>query len=274
MSEVYLHVGPVKTGSTYLQDLLWANRGALAEQGVLHPCEHANEMWFATNDIQDGAFVHFDMPEAAGAWDRVRDRVLGFDGTSIVSHEMLGMSTDEHVAKIAASLRPATLHVIVMARSLAVLLPSLWQEKIKMVDPDIGWPEFVAEQRRSRAPWTDTSLIVSRWLPYVPASRIHVVSVPPSGADRRLLLNRLSPTRSPPSGRRGSSASGRSLAFHSRCVSMLSAPDWNTSRDSQWTTCIHPGRSRDAQISQSSDARGGHTHRLHADCQRITASRS
>lgn len=190
MSDVYLHVGPVKTGSTYLQDLLWANRRSLADQGVLHPCEHANEMWFATNDIQDGAFVQFDMPEAAGVWDRVRDRALGFDGPSIMSHEVLGMSTDEHVATIAASLHPATLHVIVMARSLAALLPSLWQEKIKMVDPDIGWPEFVEEQHRSGAPWTDASLIVSRWLPYVPASRIHVVTVPPRGVDRGLLLQR------------------------------------------------------------------------------------
>ncbi len=55
VSDVYRHVGPVKTGSTYLQQLLWTNRQSLAEQGVFHPCEHDNEMWFATNDVQDGA---------------------------------------------------------------------------------------------------------------------------------------------------------------------------------------------------------------------------
>ena len=190
MSEVYLHVGPVKTGSTYLQDLLWANRQSLAQQGVLNPCEHDNEMWFATNDIQDGAFIHFDMPEAEGAWGRVRDRALAFDGSSILSHEVLGLSTDEHVSKIAASLHPATLHVIVMARGLAAILPSLWQEKVKMVDPDVGWPEFVEEQHRTGAPWTDASRIVSRWLKHLPASRIHVVTVPPRGGDRSLLLRR------------------------------------------------------------------------------------
>ncbi len=190
MSDVYLHVGPVKTGSTYLQKLLWTNRHLLAQQGVLLPCEHDNEMWFATNDIQDGAFIHFDLPEAEGAWRRVRDRALAFNGKSILSHEVLGLSTDEHVAKIAASLHPNKLHVIVMARGLAAILPSVWQEKVKMVDPDVAWPQFFEEQRQSGAPWTDASLIVNRWLKHVPAERIHVVTVPSRRADRNMLLRR------------------------------------------------------------------------------------
>ena len=120
----------------------------LAQQGVLLPCEHNNEMWFATNDIQEGAFIHFDLPEAEGAWRRVRDRALAFNGKSILSHEVLGLSTDEHVAKISASLHPTKLHVIVMARDLAALLPSVWREKVKMVDPDVAWPQFLEEQRQ------------------------------------------------------------------------------------------------------------------------------
>jgi hypothetical protein len=190
MNDVVLHVGPVKTGSTYLQELLWRNRTDLPRQGVLLPLEHDNEMWLAANDVQDGSFIHFDMPEAAGAWALVRERALGFGGTSVISHEVLGMSTDEHVQRIADSLSPARLHVVVMARSLAATLPSLWQEKIKMVDPDIGWTEFLAEQRATAAPVTDASSIVQRWLRHVPASRIHVVTVPPRGADRGVLLSR------------------------------------------------------------------------------------
>jgi hypothetical protein len=190
VSHVYLHVGPVKTGSTYLQKLLWTNRQLLARQGLLYPCEHANEMWFAVNDIQGGAFIHFDLPEAEGAWRRVRDRALAFDGRSILSHEVIGLSTVDHVARIADSLRPATLHVIVMARALAALLPSVWQEKVKMVDPDIAWPQYLEEQRQSGAPWADASLVVDRWLKHVDASRIHVVTVPPRGIDGRVLLNR------------------------------------------------------------------------------------
>jgi hypothetical protein len=66
MSGVYLPVGPVKTGSTYLQALLWRNREDLAQQGYQHPGDHDNEMWLAANDVQDQAFIHFEMPEGAG----------------------------------------------------------------------------------------------------------------------------------------------------------------------------------------------------------------
>ncbi len=68
--EVYLHVGPMKTGSTFLQDLLWRHRDDLARQGYNHPGAHANEMWLATNDLQDGAFVNYEMPQASGVWAR------------------------------------------------------------------------------------------------------------------------------------------------------------------------------------------------------------
>ena len=190
MSDVYLHVGPVKTGSTYLQDLLWRNRDDLARQGYQHPGEHDNEMWLATNDVQDQAFIHFEMPEAAGVWAKVCERVLGFTGPSVISHEVLGMSTEDHVAKIVQSLTPARLHVVVMARGLAPMLPSLWQEKIKMVDPDINWPDFLAAERKTGAQVTDASLIVHRWLAHVPPAQVHVVTVPPRGADPAVLLDR------------------------------------------------------------------------------------
>jgi hypothetical protein len=190
MSDVYLHVGPVKTGSTYLQDLLWRNRDDLAQQGYQYPGDHDNEMWLAANDVQDQAFIHFEMPEAAGVWAKVCERVLGFDGPSLISHEVLGMSTEEHIARIVHSLAPAHPHVVVMARSLAPMLPSLWQEKIKMVDPDMTWPDFLAFERKTGSPVTDAALIVHRWLAHVPPTHIHVVTVPPRSADPGVLLGR------------------------------------------------------------------------------------
>ena len=125
--EVYLHVGPVKTGSTFLQDLLWRHRDDLARQGYHHPGAHANEMWLATNDVQDGAFVDYEMPQASGVWAQVCKRALAYDGPSVISHELLGLSTEEHIDRIVTSLSPTRLQVIVMARSLAVMLPSMYQ---------------------------------------------------------------------------------------------------------------------------------------------------
>lgn len=190
MNEVFLHVGPPKTGSTYLQQLLWTHREDLGRQGVLLPVGHPNEAWLASTDVQDGAFVHVDVPEARGAWRRVTGRVAAHPGRAVVSHELLGLSTDTHVARIASSFGTAELNVVVMARSLAATLPSLWQETVKMVDPDRSWEEFLDDQRRERSPWTDPAGIVRRWLAHLPPSRVHVVTVPPRRTDPEVLLHR------------------------------------------------------------------------------------
>ena len=39
MTRVYLHIGAPKTGTTYLQEVLFTNRARLAEHGVLYPGE-------------------------------------------------------------------------------------------------------------------------------------------------------------------------------------------------------------------------------------------
>jgi hypothetical protein len=67
MREVYLHVGPVRTGSTFLQELLWRYRDDLPHQGYLRPATHENEMWLATNDVHDMAFVNYEMRPSLGA---------------------------------------------------------------------------------------------------------------------------------------------------------------------------------------------------------------
>jgi hypothetical protein len=50
-------------------------RQSLAFQKVQHPREHGNETRLAANDIQYGAFIPFALPDAAGPWNRIRDRV-------------------------------------------------------------------------------------------------------------------------------------------------------------------------------------------------------
>lgn len=110
---------------------------------------------------------------------------------SVISHEVLGLSTEEHIDRIVRSLAPARLQVIVMARSLTAILPSLWQESVKSVGRDgVSWPEFLAQQRTTAASRTDALLIVQRWLAHLPTERVHVVTVPPAGTDPALLLSR------------------------------------------------------------------------------------
>jgi hypothetical protein len=202
MSEVYLHVGPVKTGSTYLQSILWNSRHVLREQGMLLPADHDNEFFLAANDVQGGRFVLIDLPEAEGAWSKVAARARSWPGRVLITHELLGFCEPDQVQRIAGSLDPADLHLIVMARCRADLLPSLYQEKVKMVDPDQSWDEFLRAYRDCHRSWPQApGAVVHRWLPHVARRRVHVVTVPRRGAGRQLLLGRfaealgLDPTR-------------------------------------------------------------------------------
>jgi hypothetical protein len=191
MSDVYLHVGPVKTGSTYLQSIMWNSRDALREQGVLLPAAHPNEFFLAANDVQGGRFVLVDLPEAQGAWARVTARAGSWPGRVLISCELLGFSEPDHVQRIVSSLAPATLHLVVMARCRADMLPSVYQETVKMVDPDRSWEEFLRAYCGSHGSWRHSpGTILGRWLPHVPPQRIHVVTVPRRAADPGLLRRR------------------------------------------------------------------------------------
>ena len=188
ISDVYLHVGPVKTGSSYLQSIMWNSRDALREQGILLPITHPNEFFLAANDMQDDQFVLVETPGSEGAWARVAARATSWPGRALITCELLGFSEQDHVQRIATSLAPATLHLIVMARCRADVLPSIYQEKIKMVDPDQSWEDFLRAYRASHGAWRlSPGAILGRWLPHVDRQRVHVLTVPHHRADSLLL---------------------------------------------------------------------------------------
>jgi hypothetical protein len=190
MGPVILHVGPAKTGSTFLQHLLWINQDLLRSQGFLEPSGYEGEMWAAANDVQGGAHIHFPMPEAAGAWQRICERIAEFDGPVILSQEIFALSNDHDIRRMCASLAPRPIVVIVHARNLAELIPSAWQENIKAADPALSWPDFLVKQRRTRLSWSDAAAIVERWRLLAPVSEAHVVVVPPKTSARDVLLHR------------------------------------------------------------------------------------
>ena len=89
---VILHVGAPKTGTSYVQDVLYLNRESLAEQGILYPADRFDEHFLAALDLME---LHWGGLEAqaVGAWDRLAERVRAWPGTSIVSHEILATAT-------------------------------------------------------------------------------------------------------------------------------------------------------------------------------------
>lgn len=188
---VFFHVGLPKTGTTYIQSVLWANRAALAEQGVLYPGGQREHLW-ASLTIRERPGLAQRNPEAEGAWDRVVRAIADWDGDAVVSHEFLGSASAEQAARALATVAPAEVHVIVTARDLLTVLSSYWQEYIKH-----GFEATLEEFPTSDEPgdewgWAalDLAGVLRRWGGSLPPERVHVLVLPEPEAPRETLVLR------------------------------------------------------------------------------------
>jgi hypothetical protein len=188
---VFWHVGLPKTGTTYLQSVLWANRQRLAEQGVLLPGSSARQQMQASVVVREHPGLAKRSAEVRESWDRIRAEIAAHDGTAIVSHEFFGAATAEQAARGIAQLAPAEVHVVVTARDLLSVVTSYWQEFIKH-GFDAALDEF-PDVGRSYDEWSwaalDLKSVLQRWSPTLDPTRVHVVVLPEPGAPRRALVD-------------------------------------------------------------------------------------
>ncbi|MGH3757602.1 hypothetical protein [Actinophytocola sp.] len=198
---VILHVGAPKTGTTYLQNVLWHNRVALAEDGVRYPLHQPFEHFGATMDIREMRWNGMRNPDWDGAWERLASRARTWSGTtSIISNEILGGANVEQIKRAVDSLRPAEVSVVFTARDIARQLPAGWQEHLKhrlRVPFEKFVDDLIELGRDTPAPFGEMfwSLhhaveVLARWEEAVPRENIHVVTVPRPGAPKDLLWNR------------------------------------------------------------------------------------
>lgn len=198
---VYLHVGAPKTGTTYVQNVLWKNREALAAHGILYPLRRPKEHRLASLDLQQRSWGGRRDPAWNGAWDRLASRVREWPGhVAVISNELLGGATPAQAQRAVDSLQPAEVHVVFTARDLARQLVSDWQEQVKhthtvpsarFID-DLATYELDAPEPFGHMFWGlhDAVRVLGRWGAAVPPERIHLVTVPQPGAPMGLLWER------------------------------------------------------------------------------------
>jgi hypothetical protein len=196
--KVLVHVGAPKTGTSFVQDLLFQNQQHLAEMGVLYPADRFDAHFLAALDLMElpwGGLEH----QAVGAWDRLAEQVRAWEGTVIVSHEILATASKQHVQRAIESFGPDTeVHVIVSVRDLVRQIPAEWQENVKH-RRTIAYRDFLDRIMDPAATGTvatwfwgvqDIPEILTRWSTDLPAGNVHVVTVPKPGAPRDLLWHR------------------------------------------------------------------------------------
>ena len=193
---VFLHVGSPKTGTTFLQDVLWSQREAAGEQGLLLPGERFHDHFLATLDVRGLAEDPSYPEQARGMWDRLVAEALAWDGNVLISHELFAGATAEQAERAVATLSGgAEVHVVVTARDHVRQISAEWQEHVKHRSA-ATFEKFVRDVRNdhARTSWfwqvQDYAGVLARWGADLPAEQVHVVTVPPAGADPTILWDR------------------------------------------------------------------------------------
>lgn len=194
---VFLHIGIAKTGTTYLQELLWHNRSLLDRHGVRYPGDLPGDHFRASVDLRETPFAGEEMTYVPGSWDALAVAATAAPDRAVISHETLTRTRVEQVRRAGASFRAAELHVIITVRDLARQLPAVWQEQVKnrgLVTYDAFLRDVIErpDSRRYKHFWEaqDVVAVLQRWSAAVPPEHIHVVTVPQPGSVSGLLWER------------------------------------------------------------------------------------
>ncbi len=194
--QIYLHVGSPKTGTTFLQQVLWSQRALAESQGLQLPGERFNDHFLATLDVRGVAGPpHPD--ESVGAWNRLSDDARSRGGTVLISHELFAAADKDQAHKAVGWLgADVEVHVVITARDYVRQVTAEWQEHVKHRNKStLG--EFVGrirEQAPERRGWfwlvQDYADLAQRWGSRIPQERVHVITVPPKGSPGALLWDR------------------------------------------------------------------------------------
>ncbi len=195
---VYMHIGLAKSGTTYLQHILQANRGLLEENGVLFPGPKMSEHFMAALDVSGAALGGHRPPDTDGAWKRTADAANLFPGSTLISHEMFAPMSQKTIGEALESFGTSDVRVIVTARDFGRQVPAVWQERIKNGGQE-RYRDFLESlfgsekgRRHQGGFWRMQYLvdISSRWAEVVGRERLTIVTVPQSAAAPRELWNR------------------------------------------------------------------------------------
>jgi len=193
-----LHIGAMKTGTSYIQKVLAANRDALCEQGVLFACEKWSQQVSAVEQLMA---LRRKPGGPLDKWNALVDEVNGYSGrVAVISMEFLSFAGPELARRAVSAFAPNRVTVVMTLRDLARVLPAQWQE---LTQNGIDWtftqyldgasqrkPSDSAQGRHFwyRQRWPRS---LRAWQPLVAPDDLVVVTVPQPGAPQQLLMQRM-----------------------------------------------------------------------------------
>jgi hypothetical protein len=194
---LYLHIGLQKTGTSYLQNVMWLNQDRLRELGLdlVPPSKRAT--FNLMLDVRQRYNPEFDPPAVATALAKLPGQLASASRpAALVTEESLAPARDAQIQRLLAACADREVHLVITLRDLGRQIPSAWQQTLQSG----GSLSYGAYLRRLRAQegrphtrlWSskDVAAILERWSAHVPSDRIHLVTVPPPGSPHHTLLDR------------------------------------------------------------------------------------
>lgn len=212
-----LHIGPRKTGTTYLQRVLQLLAPTLESQGVLYPThyregkEDYNHVGAVTDLTHNAETKHGSRWSArdGSQWVALCEVVNAFDGTAILSAEMLGGLRPAAARAFMDGFQADHIDIVITMRDLGRIIPSSWQQHIRNTHTQ-DYKAYIKRRARERgtgtplemqATWDDErnqtfwrgyayGALVRRWQALAGTDRVSIVTLPPSGSPSHLLWDR------------------------------------------------------------------------------------
>jgi hypothetical protein len=187
---VVLHVGLMKSGTTFLQGRMSANRGVLADQGILFPGPPWSKQVQAVGDLagRPGA--------REGAWNKLAAELRAHPGTAVVSMEFLGPLPPKRIARLVDDLSGIRLEAVLTVRDLGRAVPATWQEAMQNRQ-SWDWDYYLEAVRKAadeagRSFWRQQGAgrIAEHWVAALGAENVSVITVPPPGSGPEVLWDR------------------------------------------------------------------------------------
>src|SRR5262245_25682466 len=123
--KIVMHIGEPKTGTTFLQQVLWRNRTELATQGLTLPGHHPQDHYRATQDLRGIKKLPSDPAGSwEGEWEILAREAKQADRIAVISHELFAADDEEHADRAVRSLLPADVHIVLTVRDMSSLLPA------------------------------------------------------------------------------------------------------------------------------------------------------
>lgn len=142
MTKYIIHIGPHKTGSSYLQQTFESVRNDLLAEGVCYP-----DVWGAT-----AAHAHFGLVHALGSGEDATAKLsadfarlyrAGYDYI-LLSAEDLSILAPEGIQRLRLVIGDAEADIVFYCRRWSEILPSAWREGVKQGSVAL-FPEFLAK---------------------------------------------------------------------------------------------------------------------------------